>query len=195
MSNEKPPFEHFDRATFEALTQGPDGRQKVEAYMETVLAHFKNKIKASLAPFQPKIEPTIPVDLSELVPTPRSREIPIWENMDEKKTPAPPQATPKAPVVHVYPEMPKVRPTPERVTIVQPQVVQANKGTVVSEQAKVPVTDTFAAKPPKDEPTPTKEPVDKTPKGKKVNTDAIEKRYKDREEKLGDLFKNRGQIS
>jgi len=192
MPNEKPPLNYFDSESFDDFIKGPEGRKNIDAYMDGMLNRFKTTIRDKFKTMAPTSAPTVPVDLDALMPLSRTQhDQPIWE---AEKTGS---NTRPAKEVHpetAYPSVPSERPSKPKHVVHTPDV-PTEKGTVVTGNGQPKPQEDVATKAPEMDSPQDKPTVDPKLKGKKVNTDAIEKRYKDREEKLGDLFKNRGQIS
>lgn len=194
MQNNKNPFEFFDGDSLDALVSGPDAPQKIEAYMDSLIDHFKTSFKASLQLSKQEIAPTAPLDLEGLVPVKRPQSDPIWE----KSKPSPQSSTSKAEekidAIPEYPPIPEIRPKRNRWGMIISENPEP-AGTIVSESPNL-EKKSVQAEIKMDISSPEEMSIkEEAPKAKKVNTEAIEKRFKDRQDKLGDLFKDRGQIS
>lgn len=195
MSNSKSPFDGFDGESLDALTSGPDAPEKIEAFMDSILDHFKASFRQQFGVVKQEIPPTAPLDLGELVPAPRRGVDPIWKNaeIDINLTTAPEKELKKTPVPE-YPPIPDMRPKRNRWGMIISSMPEP-QGAVLDKAPMAKPTQDFSAKPVASTPHPKPATEDIIPKGKAVNKEAIEKRFKDRQDKLNDLFKNRGQIS
>lgn len=195
MSNHKSPFEGFDGDSLDALVSGPDAPEKIEAYMDSILDHFKESFREKFGIVKQATPPTASLDLGNLVPVRPQAVEPIW-NSTEMKTDlkTPPTKAPKAAPIPEYPPIPDVRPKRNRWGMIISSMPEP-QGALLDKTPVAKPTQKFSEKPAAS--TPHQAPVaeDRVPKGKAVNKEAIEKRFKDRQDKLNDLFKNRGQIS
>jgi hypothetical protein len=191
MTDDAPGFAPLSSDDFDALIEGPNAADNLERFLESGLEKGMSNIGDAIKnedPWKRDVKPTAAFSTDALVPPPKPRQ--VKEKPKSSVDAITADSTPEAPEKIDIPLRPMdkkpvqhVRSTPEK------EDVQHDTGKVKEERKKT------TANAPVTAASEQKEQDEKTPDFRKVSGELLEQKLKERQDKLGDVFKDKGTLS
>lgn len=191
MTDDAPGFAPLSSDDFDTLLEGPNAAESLEAFFDKGYASSMSRFKDALRsqnPWQKMPDPTAPFSSKNLVPPPKRRTVETPKTSHVKTVTDEPQIPEKESV-----EIP-LRPIDKRpiqqVKFIQKEETKQHDTGRITPQKKTskeqaPITASMES-----EPTPSE-----TPKLRNVSGEFLEQKLKQRQDKLGDIFKDKGTLS